>query len=87
VYAKVKEPPKALMQVTVMDDVPEVGFRVSYAPKACVVAVAEQLFADQATEDPNMAQAAMLASSTFELRGDPRLSILLGWRLNAGSDM
>src|SRR6266487_400673 len=70
----------------VMDDVPAVGFMVSYAPNACVVAATlHVLLPDHATDDPNTAQTAMLASSALDLRGGSRPSILFGWRINAVS--
>jgi len=55
------------VQVRVIDEVPDVGLMVSYAPKACVVAPTVQVFADHATEHPKMAQAAMHASSALDL--------------------
>src|SRR5436190_281194 len=86
VYENVWLPVPVCVQVTVIDDVPEVGLIVSYAPNAWVGAATVQLSADHATEGTSIVQdAAIPASSALDVRIRLRTASFSMRRINSAS--
>ena len=75
------------MQVTLIVDVPLIEFKVSYAPKACVVADTEQDIEAHAIDGARSAQTqAMAASNALAAQAGGRRSITIRRDISAVSD-